>query len=72
MGVTDGERFIGPMPMNLFLSEFVPEAPRGRPAIQSVFTHSSVSQNEDEFASDSTFKYDYVLTPIPDPCYQSI
>ncbi|KAI0254074.1 hypothetical protein BJV78DRAFT_1359772 [Lactifluus subvellereus] len=49
MTVDAGERFVGPMPMDLFLSDFVPKAPKKRPKKKFVFAHSSVSQNEDQF-----------------------
>ena len=47
------EKFVGPMPVNLFLQEFIPEAPIPRPKGDVTFSRSSVSQNEDEFASPS-------------------
>jgi hypothetical protein len=72
MTIDAGERFVGPMPIAQFLSDFVPKASKKRPKNNFVFDHSSVSQNEDEFASPSTFKHDCVLTLIPDPSNQSI
>ncbi|KAH9038582.1 hypothetical protein EDB85DRAFT_2141809 [Lactarius pseudohatsudake] len=48
------EKFIGPMPVKLFLSEFVPEAPKTRPTAAITFAHKAVSQNENEFASIAT------------------
>lgn len=50
--------------MALFLSEFVPEAPNTRPTAAIAFTHSTVPQNEDEFARSSTL----VDAPVPFPC----
>ncbi|KAI0245238.1 hypothetical protein BJV78DRAFT_540079 [Lactifluus subvellereus] len=49
MALDAGERFVGPMPMDLFLSDFIPKAPKERPKTEFVFAHPSVSQNEDEF-----------------------
>ncbi|KAI0296733.1 hypothetical protein B0F90DRAFT_1014957 [Multifurca ochricompacta] len=43
------EHFVGPMPVSKFLTEFIPEAPEKRTTNEIVFTHPSVSQNEDEF-----------------------
>ncbi|KAH8977385.1 hypothetical protein EDB86DRAFT_2817875 [Lactarius hatsudake] len=43
------EKFVGPMPVELFLSEFVPEAPNTRPTATITFAHKTVSQNENEF-----------------------
>jgi len=43
------EKFVGPMPIDLFLSEFTPRASTERPANGLAFSHSSVSQNEDGF-----------------------
>ncbi|KAH9008633.1 hypothetical protein EDB83DRAFT_488406 [Lactarius deliciosus] len=43
------EKFVGPMPVELFLSEFVPEAPKVRPTTAITFAHKTVSQNENEF-----------------------
>ncbi|KAH9017119.1 hypothetical protein EDB83DRAFT_2679871 [Lactarius deliciosus] len=37
------------MPVELFLSEFVPEAPKVRPTATITFAHKTVSQNENEF-----------------------
>ncbi|KAH9954087.1 hypothetical protein BC827DRAFT_1244831 [Russula dissimulans] len=45
------ENFVGPMPIALFLSEFIPRASTERPANEIPFPHSSVSQNEDAFIS---------------------
>ena len=47
------EKFVGrlgPMPVDVFLEEFVPEAPTARPHGNFAFSKDSVSQNEDEFA----------------------
>ncbi|KAH9038577.1 hypothetical protein EDB85DRAFT_2287515 [Lactarius pseudohatsudake] len=43
------EKFVGPMPVKLFLSEFVPEAPKTQPTAAITFAHKTVSQNENEF-----------------------
>ncbi|KAH9174761.1 hypothetical protein EDB89DRAFT_469592 [Lactarius sanguifluus] len=43
------EKFVGPMPVESFLSEFVPEAPNTRPTAAITFAHKTVSQNENEF-----------------------
>ncbi|KAH9174774.1 hypothetical protein EDB89DRAFT_1904348 [Lactarius sanguifluus] len=48
------EKFVGPMPVELFLSEFLPEAPKIRPTAAITFAHKTVSQNENEFASIAT------------------
>jgi hypothetical protein len=40
------------MPVNEFLSEFVPEAAEKRPADQISFSGESVSRKEKEFVSD--------------------
>ncbi|KAH9039503.1 hypothetical protein EDB85DRAFT_2141023 [Lactarius pseudohatsudake] len=48
------EKFVGPMPVKLFLSEFVPKAPNTRPTAAITFVHQKVSQNENEFASIAT------------------
>ncbi len=50
MGLDECEKFVGPMPVDVFLSEFVPEAPSQRPADGLTFRYSSISGNEDEFA----------------------
>jgi hypothetical protein len=51
MTVDTCEKFVGPMPVDVFLSDFVPRAPEKRPTNEFVFAHSSVSQKEDEFVS---------------------
>ncbi|KAI9508742.1 hypothetical protein F5148DRAFT_1148826 [Russula earlei] len=43
------EKFVGPMPICEFLSEFIPKASQDRPAINFNFEHNSVSQNEGHF-----------------------
>ncbi|KAH9174771.1 hypothetical protein EDB89DRAFT_2143297 [Lactarius sanguifluus] len=48
------EKFVGPMPVELFLSEFLPEVPKTRPTAAITFAHKTVSQNENEFASIAT------------------
>jgi hypothetical protein len=47
------DKFVGPMPMNLFLQEFIPQAPGPRPQGPFGFSEASVSTNEAEFASSS-------------------
>ncbi|KAH9051973.1 hypothetical protein EDB87DRAFT_1581999 [Lactarius vividus] len=39
------------MPVELFLSNFVPQAPNTRPTATITFTHSAVSENENQIAS---------------------
>jgi hypothetical protein len=48
------EKFVGPMPVNEFFEEFVPEAPTPRPKHDFSFSKSTVSQNEVEFVSPFT------------------
>ncbi|KAF8502581.1 hypothetical protein F5888DRAFT_1103862 [Russula emetica] len=43
------DKFVGPMPVNEFLSEFVPEAAGKRPANKISFSYASVSQKEKSF-----------------------
>ena len=43
------EKFVGPMPVKEFLSEFIPESTNKRPANKIKFSHSSVSQKEAAF-----------------------
>jgi hypothetical protein len=45
------EKFVGPMPVNEFLSEFVPEAAEKRPANEISFSDASISQKEEKFVS---------------------
>ncbi|KAH9051849.1 hypothetical protein EDB87DRAFT_1826506 [Lactarius vividus] len=45
------DKFVGPMPVELFLSNFVPQAPNTRPTATITFTHSAVSENENQIAS---------------------
>ena len=45
------EKFVGPMPVKKFLSEFVPKSAKKRPSYKFSFDHSSASQNENEFVS---------------------
>ena len=47
------DKFLGPMPVDLFLQEFVPAASAARPQGIFSFFKTSVSQNEDEFVSQS-------------------
>jgi hypothetical protein len=44
------EHFVGPMPVEDFLKEFVQEAPTARPQGSFTFSEPTVSQNETEFA----------------------
>ncbi|KAI0295342.1 hypothetical protein B0F90DRAFT_1927599, partial [Multifurca ochricompacta] len=48
------EKFVGPMPVHTFLAEFLPKARESRPTNQILFTHSTVSKNENEFATIET------------------
>src|SRR6266581_4522548 len=57
------EKFVGPMPVDKFLSDFIPEAEKERPTNELMFSHSSVSQHEDAFVSLSTFKDVSALNP---------
>ena len=43
------ERFVGPMSVDLFLEQFVPEVPTARPQGDFSFSKDSVSQNENDF-----------------------
>ncbi|KAH8984954.1 hypothetical protein EDB92DRAFT_1950421 [Lactarius akahatsu] len=54
MAVDACERFLGPMPVEFFLSEFIPEAPNTRPTAAITFANKTASQNENEFASIAT------------------
>jgi hypothetical protein len=45
------EKFVGPMPVNEFLLEFVPEAAEKRPANEVSFSDASISQKEENFVS---------------------
>ena len=47
------DKFLGPMPVDLFLQEFVPVAPAPRSQGTFSFSKVSVSQNEDEFVTPS-------------------
>jgi len=44
------EKFVRPMPVDVFLEEFVREAPAARPQGNFAFSEDSVSQNEYKFA----------------------
>jgi hypothetical protein len=44
------EQFLGPMPVEDFLKEFIKEAPTACPQGGFAFSKTSVSQNENEFA----------------------
>ena len=48
------EKFVGPMPVDEFLKDFVPKAPKNRPANKITFSHSSISGNDNEFVSPHT------------------
>ncbi len=48
------DKFVGPMPVNEFLLEFVPEADGKRPANEISFSDKSVSQKEKTFVSHRT------------------
>ena len=65
------EKFVGPMPITLFLSEFIPRASTERPANEIAFSHSSVSQNEDAFVRSFAITRVYILTPVMDRFAQS-
>jgi hypothetical protein len=43
------DKFVGPMPVDQFLSEFVPETTKKRPCNRIRFSHSSVSRKEEAF-----------------------
>ena len=43
------DKFVGPMPVNEFLSEFIPETTKKRPSKNIKFSHSSVSRKEKAF-----------------------
>ena len=60
------EKFVGPMPVVEFLSEFIPEASEKQPDNKFMFPHSSVSENEDIFVSFRTFKLEglSMLNPV--------
>ncbi|KAH9051847.1 hypothetical protein EDB87DRAFT_1836142 [Lactarius vividus] len=45
------DKFVGPMPIELFLSNFVPQAPNTRPTAAITFAHSAISQTENQIAS---------------------
>ena len=48
------DKFVGPMPLNEFLSEFVPATTKKRPPKNIKFSPSSVSQKEEKFVSYRT------------------
>jgi hypothetical protein len=48
------EKFVGPVPVDEFLSEFVPEAAEKRPANEINFPDASISQRGEKFVSHST------------------
>jgi len=60
------EKFVGPMPIALFLSEFIPRASTERPTNEIALPHSSVSQNEDAFVRSFAVTCVFSLTPITD------
>ncbi len=43
------DKFVGPMPVNEFLSDFIPETTLKRPASEITFTYKSVSETEDVY-----------------------
>ncbi|KAH9992540.1 hypothetical protein BJV74DRAFT_834732 [Russula compacta] len=45
------EKFVGPMPIVQFLSDFIPKANEPRPTNEIDFTLPSASRNEDQFTS---------------------
>ena len=48
------DKFLGPMPVDLFLQEFVPVASNACPQGTFSFSRTTVSQNEDEFVGPSS------------------
>ena len=66
------EKFVGPMPVVEFLSEFIPEASEKRPANKIPFSHSSVSENEDAFVSFPMFKDLSMLNTVTDQRNQGV
>jgi hypothetical protein len=63
------EKFVGPMPVDEFLLEFVPEATEVRPADEIMFPAHSVSQNEDDFVSHPTPNVlVFMFTAVTDSC----
>ena len=58
------EKFVGPMPVVEFLSDFIPKATQSRPENKTNLDHLFVSQNEDAFVSHSGLKGLSMLTPI--------
>ena len=58
------EKFVGPMPVDKFLLDFIPEAPEARPANEIAFSYPTVSEHEDAFVSLSTFKGISVLNRV--------
>jgi len=66
------EKFVGPMPVDKFLSDFIPEAREERPTNEVMFLHSSVSEHEDEFVSLSILKGISTLNPVTDQRNQGI
>jgi len=65
------EKFVGPMPISLFLSTFVPPASGKRPVNEITFSHSSVSQNEDAFVRSFATIVVSTLTHVTDRLAQS-
>ena len=58
------DKFVGPMPVNEFLSDFVPEAAEKRPANDVSFSDASISRNEKDFVSHSIPRGVSLLTSI--------
>jgi len=61
------EIFVGPMPVDEFLLEFVPKAPEVRPANQIMFSPCTVLQNEKDFVSHPALKVVSMFMTITDP-----
>jgi len=66
------EKFVGPMPVDKFLSDFIPQAREERPTNEIMFLHSSVSEHEDEFVSLNILKGISTLNPVTDQRNQGI
>jgi len=64
------DKFLGPMPVDIFLQEFVPVASAARPQGTFPFSGTSVSQHEDEFVSSLSPSFSVyslqTLTATPD------
>jgi len=66
------EKFVGPMPVDKFLSDFIPKAREERPTNKIAFSHPSVSEHEDEFVRLSIPKCISTLNSVTDQCNQGI